>query len=571
MFGYPCPFCTQRLLAAPERAGQRTICPKCLKPIVIPKPDEGKKPEPVAVAAVAAEPDEVPISMMPTGLDDDDEYISPEPSDPTPMPEPRPPARIGAAAGTAADPIPLQPAAAVLVRDPESVADMAAPAETKDEDPPLTPGPVPIPAPTPYVPPSFPDTYFPPVAYPAPGPLPEPTSFPAPDYPAPGRITGDHPAAALPPPGGHAATNGLIVFNPTDVEAADIAAELTQAIARTMKPAPEPPSDLRLTTGLWIILTACGFALWLFCMVSDMEPLKNVAAVGAVELVIGYLWVAVAFGQRSVKQGFVTLFPPVWVYRAANPPYEPGYRPLRFVVAGAVLLSLYVIGPRVQPYLNAWVGITPDAAPAPPEAVESPLLKLLAAERDRNTLAIKQHLAFFAKTESLIALPAAAKPNVIELLQRLARHERGEVREDALRALVTWAQDDAKPAVLRAVPSDDGDERTAAYDLVTRWADAETVKVLLGRIGSPHAAQANQALNAIGKSDRGRAAIEDALLPLLKDRTNESWHTYLALAGEFGGAKAAAAVEELRRASGRASEREALSQCLATIRARLRR
>src|SRR5262249_38797215 len=39
MFAYPCPFCQQRLLASPERVGQRTICPKCLKPIVIPRPE----------------------------------------------------------------------------------------------------------------------------------------------------------------------------------------------------------------------------------------------------------------------------------------------------------------------------------------------------------------------------------------------------------------------------------------------------------------------------------------------------------------------------------------------------
>ncbi len=36
MFAYPCPSCSQRLLAPPERAGQRTICPKCLKPLTVP-------------------------------------------------------------------------------------------------------------------------------------------------------------------------------------------------------------------------------------------------------------------------------------------------------------------------------------------------------------------------------------------------------------------------------------------------------------------------------------------------------------------------------------------------------
>src|SRR5205809_5182809 len=37
MFAYPCPSCQQRLQASPERVGQRTICPKCLQPIVIPR------------------------------------------------------------------------------------------------------------------------------------------------------------------------------------------------------------------------------------------------------------------------------------------------------------------------------------------------------------------------------------------------------------------------------------------------------------------------------------------------------------------------------------------------------
>ena len=39
MFAYPCPSCHQRLLAPAERAGQRTICPKCLKPLTVPTSD----------------------------------------------------------------------------------------------------------------------------------------------------------------------------------------------------------------------------------------------------------------------------------------------------------------------------------------------------------------------------------------------------------------------------------------------------------------------------------------------------------------------------------------------------
>src|SRR5438132_7043393 len=45
MFAYPCPSCQQRLQASPERVGQRTICPKCLQPIVIPRPEGGEAEE----------------------------------------------------------------------------------------------------------------------------------------------------------------------------------------------------------------------------------------------------------------------------------------------------------------------------------------------------------------------------------------------------------------------------------------------------------------------------------------------------------------------------------------------
>ena len=46
MFAYPCPSCSQRLLAPPERAGQRTICPKCLKPLTVPPATSELAPTP---------------------------------------------------------------------------------------------------------------------------------------------------------------------------------------------------------------------------------------------------------------------------------------------------------------------------------------------------------------------------------------------------------------------------------------------------------------------------------------------------------------------------------------------
>lgn len=573
MFGYPCPFCDQRLLAAPERAGQRTICPKCLKPIVIPQPEPEKPTDAEASSAsFEAEPDEVPISMMPEGLDDD------EPNDPgkrTPMPEPRPAARIGPPAGTYADPIPLQPAAAMLVRNPDSVADLAPVAVEPmvAELPASAVAPTPLPLPMP----SFPEPTFPIPnhAHKSAAPKPAPPRFaapaPGPVYPAPGRITGDHPAAAAPPAlaSNSGATAGLVVFNPTDVEAANIAAQLTTVISMTMKPAPEPPSDLRITTGLWIILTACGAALWLFCMMSDPEPLKYVALIGGIELVIGYLWVAIAWGNRNPKQGFTTLIPPLWVYRAANPPYEPGYRPLRFVVAGALLLSLYVVAPKVQPTLFAWIGITDDSPPTPPDRPETPLMRLHEAEHDGDTLGIKRQLALFAKSESLILAPAHEKPAVVATLVRLVRGPRAEIRDDALRALAVWSKDDARPFVLATISKGTDEERETAYELVTAWNDAETVGLLVKQLGTTTLAR--PALDEIGRTDAGRAAIEDAILPHLQANAVDRRNDFLALASEYGGVKTLPVLEAQRAKLVVASERDSIQLCIAKIQARLKR
>ncbi len=571
MFGYPCPFCSQRLLAAPERAGQRTICPKCLKPIVIPKPEDDKKPtdEPPPATDVGEE-DEVPITSMPPRLEDEE-------SDPvvqTPLPDARPMARVGPPVAVYAEPIiplqpaPLQHAAAVLVRNPDSVADYDPPAKTEAYT--ATPSPVMTPGPK-----AVPEPHFPaPAAFASPTPLPEPASFPPPPqyhpptYPAPGRITGDHPAATMPTPSvGHNNTGGLVVFNPMDVDAAELAAELTTVLTMRMKPPAEPPSDLRLTTGLWIILTACGLALWLFCMMSDVEPLKYVAVIGAVELFIGYVWVALAFGRRNTKQGFVTLIPPVWVFRAANPPYEPGYRPLRFVVAGAILLTLYVIGPKVQPTLFKLIGFTDESMQMPEEVPETPLMKLHEAEREKDPTGIKEQLMVFAKPDSFLRIPPADKPKVIESLRRLAKHNRGEVKEDALRALVTWAPDEAKPLVYAAISSANEEERNAAHELIPRWTDVETAKLLVNRIGV--STQARTALDAIGQTERGRQSIEDALLPPLKRNRTEDRFQLQALAADYGGERSKAVLEAQQQQSATFSERDTLAICIAKIKARL--
>lgn len=38
MFAYPCPSCSQQLLAPVDRAGHRSVCPTCLRPLTVPHP-----------------------------------------------------------------------------------------------------------------------------------------------------------------------------------------------------------------------------------------------------------------------------------------------------------------------------------------------------------------------------------------------------------------------------------------------------------------------------------------------------------------------------------------------------
>lgn len=80
MFAYACPFCTQRLQAALERVGQRTICPKCLRPVTIPLPagtvsedhilhggldvDEGLEHTPIS--HITPSPEEAPVAPRTT-------------------------------------------------------------------------------------------------------------------------------------------------------------------------------------------------------------------------------------------------------------------------------------------------------------------------------------------------------------------------------------------------------------------------------------------------------------------------------------------------------------------------
>lgn len=497
MFAYPCPFCSQRLLASPERAGQRTICPKCLKPIVIPRQEMASDAE---VMPAAAEP---PVPA--TAGDDGEGFMlnSPAaepapgpmaaplfgPPDDTPPPEPKPPARLTAAlpAGSSARPSSMPP-----LPTRQSTATGTASATRHAPAPP--------------------------------------------------------PAAAQ-----QSGQSGMVVLTATGVESADLAADLATELTIRMKPPEEPPGDLRLSTGLWLTLTAVGGSLWLYSLLYA-PPLAAYAALIAVVLfAIGYGWVVYLAGRRDTRQGVFTLFPPVAIDRLVRPRTSQGYRPLRFVLSGVILFALVLLAPAVRPKVQAWAGLNEPPPPPPLVPAEQPpaaRLKELAAEKNDHLLL--EELRDLSDRNAVLRTltPPAAKADLVAELRKLLKFDSVDVRMAALKALVGWIDDDAKPDVIAAVSSLKEAERHAALDFCRRWKDSDVAKAVAARLTvRDDVYDARKTLLMIGR-DGHASVVEDAILPLLATDDEFAGPVVEELSREFGGARTVAALKKLEEAPG---------------------
>jgi len=582
MFGYPCPICNQRLLASPERVGQRTICPKCLKPIVIPRSNV-PLPEPLD-SADDIDPDEVPISLMP--IADDDSVEAPSPR--TPMPDLLPPIRISASASDNSW-VPLTPG--YQTSDIDSGTDLSnfGP-ELEHFDPPRPIDLTPIPH-VEHVPAAatYPTTAFaemPHVAdsMPTSTPLPEvpsiprfpqpPAAFqPMPNYFPPPAATKTLPpmATARPaatirssyPSRNDAIANGTVVFNPTDVESSDIAADLTAALTMRMKPPPEPPSDLRLSTGMWIILTAIAISLWMFCMMANMlDPLKYVAIIAIFELLVGYFWIAYLAGHRNTLRGLTTLLPPVWICRAVESnPYQ-GYRPLRFVLTGLALLLLFVAGPRMQPSIYAAIGMDAEAPSAAREIKPTLLSRLTDTERDNDAnRLIKVMKSLSEPSEQQLQDAAGEKTELLENFRSHFNHTNIEVRELALANFVKWAGNDVKAETIKAISSDNDIERHDAIRIAALLKEAAVAKAVAARITvKDDRTEVKVTLLAIGGT-----AAEDAVLPYLRSENYDVLAITFEVLKVHGGEKALA---ELLKTTNKTA-RDSIPETIVVIQKRL--
>jgi hypothetical protein len=320
--------------------------------------------------------------------------------------------------------------------------------------------------------------------------------------------------------------NGVVVFQANTEESADIAAELTAALTMRMKPPPEPPSDLRFSTGAWLGLTATGVSLWMVSMMQAKGEeadrlLSYVGAIGVLEIIISYVWVAYLSGRKNARRGFEALLPPVWIYRLANPcENTPGYRPLRFAVAGLLLIAVALFGGQLRPAVQQITGEPEPLAPELPKPINSPLSRLKDAESEGINRPLTDALSDLAKDPAAFTATEAEKPLLLAELRRLRTHDSGEVRATALFALKKWAGLEAvKEDVLSVLRTKHAEnhERRAALDIAREYKDRDitrAVALCLGYRGflDDTDRRAADTLRAIGPPE-----AEDALLELFED------------------------------------------------------
>lgn len=350
--------------------------------------------------------------------------------------------------------------------------------------------------------------------------------------------------------------NGVVVFQALSPESADLA-DLTCALTMRMKPPPVPPGDLRVSTGAWLALTATGLSLWMLSMMrEDDEPAKKllngVLGIGIFEIVISYIWVAYLGGRRNLQRGLQALLPTVWLYRLANPcENTPGYRPLRFMMAGIILITLSLAGAELRPAVQSLTG-EPDTRPVEiPKPLNSPLARLEDAQKGTLIRPITEALTEIASDKAAFDATPEEAPRLVAELRRLRKHESDEVRAAALLALKKWTGLEAvKQDVLDVLRNRNAKpyERRAALDVAREYKDRDITRAVAACLdfrglldyADSHAAAT---LRAIGPPE-----AEDALLELFE---NEEMllRSVPALLAEMGGVKSIEVLRKLAESS----------------------
>jgi len=361
MFPYACPSCSQRLLAPTERVGQRTICPKCLRPLTIPESASIAVLDPKSLVDLS----EAPLPLMVISADTN-----------TPFP------------GS----IPIPHFAAVEISAAARVG--AAPIELGDLtfDLPDVPGS------------NARETNFP---------QPSGTETPRPTF---ARMPIHTRRAA------NADTRGMVMLNPTGLFGVDMAAELSAALSMRMSPPPEPVIDRRLIVGAWAFGTFSAIALWLGGLFYNPECLPFVALLGGALLMFGLLWRAYLVGRdESPLRGVLCLLPPFNVVRLFQKSGDNGHRPLRFAATGALVLGLFAASASARSFVEKKTLANAEPETSTPESTAAVIAKLAAREHRADAQRRLVAMGPAAEGELIARLPDADDATVLAAIDVLSQ------------------------------------------------------------------------------------------------------------------------------------------------------
>jgi hypothetical protein len=301
----------------------------------------------------------------------------------------------------------------------------------------------------------------------------------------------------------------------------DLAAELTATLTMRMKPPQEPPSDLRLSTAVAIVVTMVGFCLWVAGIVMEPDPLPFVALLGVLILCVGWIWAIHLASLHGWMNAIFALFPPITLWYLVRPSSDNGARPLLYVICGAMLLGLFVIAQPIRwrfhqlmTNLDPVKSVTPAKPPTPSEKIRSLL------ER-RNNPVLQDYLDGLANQDS--------RPQGQDVLEEEDRLQLAEtlrgllkpgpttidsgIRASALTVYAHFCTSEARSEVLKALTATERPVRRAALAASSRWPDLEMANAVAARLSDN------------GDSDLAQVALkvmggpaETALVALLKSK-----------------------------------------------------
>jgi hypothetical protein len=146
---------------------------------------------------------------------------------------------------------------------------------------------------------------------------------------------------------------GMINLTPTGMFGVDAVSELSAALSMRMQPPPEPATDQLITNATWYIVTVGAVCVWVASVLFQPSWFVCVAALGAAVVAFGLAWQAYLAGRNGqTLRGIVTLLPPLNVMQLFKPSGEYGRRPLRFVLTGLLILGMYFAGPQARGFAS---------------------------------------------------------------------------------------------------------------------------------------------------------------------------------------------------------------------------